>query len=209
MARWVLLHGFCGQPEQWRYLQDELERRGHSTVALRLPRGTWEAEIAAVREVAEDSYVVGHSLGGLLTRAFAETHPNVARGLATIAAPPAAYMPDWLSQVGARDADGWFRCDTAAFLDIAFPGAPQELYELTWVQPPLRGAPDLPGGHGDEPRLALLCTEDKAVPYAEQVAAAKAFDASSVELTAGHSPHVTDPATVASALITALTAGPA
>ena len=197
----VLLHGFCGQPEQWRYLQNELEGRGHTTLALRLPRGSWDAEIAAVRVVADGALVVGHSMGGLLVRAFAEAHPNVAAGLATIAGVPPRFESKWLTKVGSWDELGWFRCNVGPFLDIAFPGAPEELFHLTWVQPPMKGDLELAGGRGSEPRVSLVCTHDRAVPYADQLRAAKEFNAPTVDLPGGHSPHVSAPAAVASILI--------
>lgn len=146
-------------------------------------------------------HVVGHSLGGLLVRAFAECHPDAADGLATIGAPPPGFNAEWLPSVGHFDADGWFRCNVPAFLDRAFPGAPAEFTQLTWVQPPLGGRLPLPGGRGAERRLAICCRADQAIPYAQQRKAAQALGAPAVDVPTAHSPHVTHPALIASLLV--------
>jgi pimeloyl-ACP methyl ester carboxylesterase len=209
VTHFLLLHGFLGQPEQWQWLEAELRARGHTTQAPALPRGSWENEIAFVhREVVDagrPTVLVGHSLGGALVRSFATVHPDLAFGLATIAAPAPGYSATWLDDVGHFDADGHFRPDVERFLAIAFPGGPAELASFTWAQPPLRGRQPEGAPSGSEPRVAILAEDDAAVPAAEQVAAAALLRAATAWVPGGHSPHVRHPQLVATLLINWLT----
>jgi pimeloyl-ACP methyl ester carboxylesterase len=216
MTHFLLLHGLAGQPEQWRYLQTELEGRGHTTRALRLPRGSWEQEIAFVhRELLAEgkpTVLVGHSLGGALVRSFAIVHPDVAFGLGTIAAPPPMFEPDRdvMRRLGRFGADGSFEPDVPVFLELAFPGAPPELADLVWEHPALRG--DQPAGEatGSEPRIAILAEDDALVSASEQERAAAVLRAPTAWVPGGHSPHVRHPALVATLLVNWLTPeGPA
>ncbi len=144
MTHFLLLHGFLGQPGQWQRLQAELVGRGHTTRALLLPRGTWDADLAAVDDAVEaagvPTVIVGHSLGGSLVRAFAVTRPGVAFGLGTIAAPPPGFVAEFPRGLLARDDDGGLRpSDIDQWLDLAFPGGPADLADLDWRHPPLAG----------------------------------------------------------------------
>jgi pimeloyl-ACP methyl ester carboxylesterase len=190
-------------------LQAELEGRGHTTRALALPRGSWDAEIAFVhRELLAEgkpTVLVGHSMGAELVRAFAVVHPDVAFGLGTIAPIPPGYRADWLSSVGRFDEDGRFVPDLPRWLELAFPGAPPELADLAWEQPPLRGEQPQGEATGSEPRVAILAEDDAAVPGPEQERAARLLRAPTAWVPGGHSPHVRHPALVATLLVNWLT----
>ncbi len=209
MTHFLLLHGFLGQPAQWQWLEAELQGRGHTTRALALPRRTWDDEISFVQRELETegrpTVLVGHSLGGALVRAFATVHPDVAFGLATIAATPPHFHTDLIPRLGRFVADGSFVPDLPAFLELAFPGGPPELATFEWVQPPLRG--DQPDGEviGSEPRLAILAEDDAMVPAVEQQRAAAALRAPTAWVPGGHSPHVRHPSLVATLLVNWLT----
>jgi pimeloyl-ACP methyl ester carboxylesterase len=211
VTHFLLLHGFLGQPEQWRWLEAELQGRGHTTRALALPRGSWDDEIAFVHEellaAGVPTVLVGHSLGGALVRSFATVHPDVAFGLGTIAATPPHFHTDLIPQLGRFAADGSFEPDVARFLEVAFPGAPPELATFTWRQPALRG--DQPDGEvaGSEPRVAICAEDDAMVPASEQERAAAALRAPVAWVPGGHSPHVRHPALVAELLHNWLTPG--
>jgi pimeloyl-ACP methyl ester carboxylesterase len=205
VTHFLLLHGFLGQPEQWQWLERELQGRGHTTRALSLPRGSWDDEIAFVlRELTVEerpTVLVGHSLGGALVRCFATVHPDVAFGLATIAATPPGFVADAMSDFGHFEPNGRFVVtDLPAWLARAFPGAPDELAALRWEQPPLRGRQPEGEVTGGEPRLAILAEDDAMVPAAEQERAAAALRAPTAWVPGGHSPHVRHPALVATLL---------
>lgn len=202
MARFVLVHGLAGQPDQWRWLIAELEGRGHEALALRLPGGTWEADLAVLDEAGRGSVVVGHSLGGLLVRSFAETRPDVAAGIGLIApAPPDARYP-WVFEVGRLDDEGWYRItDLDRWLALAFPGAPEDLRSFRWEQHLPLGRPPLPGTLGTEPALVVAAEDDEAVPLADQRAQADALRCPVAQVPGGHSPHVRHPALVATLLV--------
>lgn len=213
MTHFLLLHGFLGQPEQWRWLQSELEGRGHTTRALSLPRGTWEHELAFVhRELLAEgvpTVLVGHSMGGALVRSFATVHPDVAFGLGTIAAVPRGYQaPHWPAGLLRRHDDGVVRpADLDAWLDLAFPGGPPELADLVWEQPPFGGTEPEGEPTGSEPRIAILAEDDAAVPGPDQQRAAEELRARQAWVPGGHSPHVRHPALVATLLHNWLTPG--
>lgn len=211
MSHFLLLHGFLGQPGQWRRLQDELEGRGHTTRALALPRGSWDDEIAYVhRELVTDrrpTVLVGHSMGGCLVRAVATEHPDVAFGLGTIAAPPVDYRPvGWPDGMFVRGDDGVVRpADIRRWLDFAFPGAPPEFADLRWEQPRLAGREPEGDLTGSEPRVAILAEDDALVPGADQQRMAASMQAPTAWVPGGHSPHVRHPELVATLLVNWLT----
>ena len=212
MTHFLLLHGFLGQPEQWRWLQAELEGRGHTTRALSLPRGSWEHDLAFVhRELLAEgkpTVLVGHSMGGALVRAFATVHPDVALGLGTIAAVPRGYRPEgWPDRMLERDPEtkAVRAVDVQKWLDLAFPGGPPELADLPWEQPHLAGEEPAGEPTGSEPRVAILAEDDAAVPGPEQERAAAALRAPTAWVPGGHSPHVRHPALVATLLVNWLT----
>jgi pimeloyl-ACP methyl ester carboxylesterase len=211
LTHFLLLHGFLGQPEQWRWLQSELEGRGHTTRALSLPRGSWEQEIAFVhRELLAEgrpTVLVGHSLGGGLVRAFASVHPDVAFGLATIASPPPGYRPvGWPDGLLERGPDGITRpADVGRWLELAFPGAPPELADLVWEHHPIEGREPEADPAGAEPRVAILAEDDALVPGPEQQRMAASMRAPTAWVPGGHSPHVRHPGLVATLLVNWLT----
>ena len=213
MTHFLLLHGILGQAEQWRWLQGELEGRGHTTRALTLPRGSWEQDLSFVhrelRAEGEPTVLVGHSMGGALVRAFATVHPDVAFGIGTIAGIPRDFRPThWPDGMLVRGDDGIVRPgDVRAWLDFAFPGSPPELAELTWEHPRLAG--DEPAGEltGSEPRVAILAEDDALVPGPDQERAAAELRAPTAWVPGGHSPHVRHAALVATLLHNWLTPG--
>lgn len=207
----MLLPGLAGQPGQWRWLATELEARGHRCHPLALRVGRWPDQVEAVARAVDDAgepvVVVGHSLGGLLARAFATSHPGAAAGLATIGAPTPEWGAPWFDQVGHVDGGEFVVDDLDRWMEMAFPGCPDELRALVWRAPLPLGPPppcDAPGG---EPRVALVCESDAAVPYDVQHASARQWAAPVASVPGGHSPHVRHPALVATLLLNWLTPG--
>ena len=92
IAHFLLLHDEGGSPEVWQELVEVLEGRGHTALALRLPGGRWDDEVAFVHGhvgSAGETIVVGFGAGGLLARGYATVHPDTLKGVGTIAAPAA------------------------------------------------------------------------------------------------------------------------
>ncbi|CAG9621978.1 alpha/beta fold hydrolase [Sutcliffiella rhizosphaerae] len=100
----VLLHGFCGSNEYWKYCLEELSEKNR-VIAIDL-RGHGHSAVAedefTVDEMADDvkklldsleierSVVLGHSLGGYVALALAENEPNLIAGLGLIHSTPYA-----------------------------------------------------------------------------------------------------------------------
>ncbi len=98
----LLIHGFTSWPEEMRWLGDDLSRRGHTVLGVRLPGHATvprdlrrvraedclmavEDGVSLLREMADSVFIVGFSLGGALALiAAAETS---VRGIVTMAAP--------------------------------------------------------------------------------------------------------------------------
>lgn len=94
----VLIHGFCGSSAYWDGIVPELARsfrvltpdlRGHGDSAA--GTGTYSMDLLAedikgLLEVLgiEQAYVFGHSLGGYVTLALADKHPQVLKGFGLI-----------------------------------------------------------------------------------------------------------------------------
>ena len=202
MATFVLVHGLAGQPDQWKWLISELEGRGHCALALQLSVSSWNEGLRTLDEHASGAILVGHSLGGAFVRCFAETRHEVAAGFGLIApAPPGAAYP-WVFEVGAVDETGKYRVtDVEKFLELAFPGAPDELASYRWEQQLPLDVPILTGEVGLEPAIVIVAEDDAAVPVPDQIAQAEALKCPWMQVPGGHSPHVRHPALVATLLV--------
>ena len=85
MADIVLVHGGLHGAACWDLLRPELEKRGHRTIAMDLPvdqpnvwmDGYADAALAAVEgKIADDAYLVGHSMGGMVIPRMAARLPK-------------------------------------------------------------------------------------------------------------------------------------
>jgi len=103
----LLVHGFTGTPKEMRWLGEYLHKQGHSVLGVRLAghatqfsdlqRTHWEDWLACVEDgyrylsgVAEQIYIIGLSLGGILSLTFASealTPGCPVAGVVAIAAP--------------------------------------------------------------------------------------------------------------------------
>lgn len=149
MTHFLLLHGFLGQPEQWQSLEAELRQRGHTSRALSLPGGTWDAEIDFVHTEVTGAptrpVLVGHALGGALVRSYATVRPDTAFGLATVAAPPPHWGPPVLRGHEPEGAPGGSepRLAILAEDDALVPYAEQQRAAALLCAP----TASVPGGH--------------------------------------------------------------
>lgn len=85
MKRVVLIHGWGGYPQEgWRpWLKDELEQRGWQTINPEMPdtqtptQEKWLAKLSEViGEPDDETYLVGHSLGGITILRYLESLPE-------------------------------------------------------------------------------------------------------------------------------------
>lgn len=79
--KFILIHGYKSGPHLhfWPWLIDELKKRGHEVVAPQLPDAEnpdeqiWtEALLEEVKNVDDETMVIGHSLGGAMALRFLE-----------------------------------------------------------------------------------------------------------------------------------------
>ena len=79
--KFILIHGYKSGPKLnfWPWLIDELKKRGHEVVAPQLPDAenpdeqAWtEALLEEVKNVDDETIVIGHSLGGAMALRFLE-----------------------------------------------------------------------------------------------------------------------------------------
>lgn len=103
----LLVHGFTGTPWEMRGLGEHLAKQGHTVLGIRLPghatrledmiRMRWWDWLAAVEDgynllqkMADRIFVIGLSMGGILTLTFAARYPIA--GLVAMATPH--HLPD-------------------------------------------------------------------------------------------------------------------
>jgi|HigsolmetaGSP11D_1036233.scaffolds.fasta_scaffold01278_10 3-oxoadipate enol-lactonase len=111
----VLLHGFCGSSAYWEETLPHLEGSGLYIVPDLRGHGLSEAPagtVYAMEEFADDllrlldalgereAIVLGHSLGGYITLAFAGKHPDRLRGFGLVHSTP---LPDTEEAKAGRD----------------------------------------------------------------------------------------------------------
>jgi pimeloyl-ACP methyl ester carboxylesterase len=124
----LLVHGFLCNGAVWRSFARFLEGRSHAAVSLEPSYRHFERQLddlhQAVVALADGSgrervMLVGHSMGGLLVRAYAERHPERCAGVVCVAAPhhgtlladyiygveagPPSARCQWLNAVNQRD----------------------------------------------------------------------------------------------------------
>ena len=147
----LVLHGFTGSPVSMRPLGEAFAAAGFAVELPRLPghgthpddlgRTTWddwlaEAEraLAAVQARTPDgrTVVAGLSMGGALTLALAERHPELA-GIVAINAPVQA--PPELAEGLAQLVDGGVDQIDSIGGDIADPSADEASYDVTPLRP--------------------------------------------------------------------------
>ena len=98
----LLVHGFTGTPKEMRWMGEYLAEKGYSVLGVRLAghathpadllRLRWQDWLASVedgwnllRGVTPDIFMVGLSMGGILSLLFASQHP--VRGVVTMSTP--------------------------------------------------------------------------------------------------------------------------
>jgi alpha/beta hydrolase family protein len=225
MATFGLVHGAWHGAWCWDLLVPELERRGHSAVAMDLPCEDREATfydyaetVSAALADSSDVVLVGHSLAGITIPLVALSRPIRLLvflcalvpdrvGDATEGAPPAE--PDGAFDALVRYEDGshaWPNVEAAA--RTLYHDCPPELVASTFARlrrqqtalwdswGPLKRWPDVA-------MASIHCRNDRAVnPEWSVWVARNRLGIESIELPGSHSPMLSRPAVLAEALVT-------
>jgi hypothetical protein len=205
MARFVLVHGAWHGGWCFADVVRELEARGHAATAPDLPCedvSKSQLEYAALLGDCSDAIVVGHSLG-----AQTIVHVNALRHvyLAPLLPVADAYEHAFVETFGGFvrdevDRSYWPDSDSAAA--GMYPDCTRDQSDRAFAQ--LRRQARIanivrPFAQGD---VAIATAHDAAIDFAWQVRTAKKHGLAVLELDAGHSPFLTQPAGLASFLVT-------
>ncbi|MBV0912703.1 alpha/beta fold hydrolase [Anianabacter salinae] len=228
MARLVLIHGACHGAFCWRDVIGPLRAAGHDVVAIDLPgmgddlTPTDGIDLdsyaqAALAACATPSILVGHSLGGLTITEAAATDAAHIRGI--------VYLAAWAPKPGESGASlrkthgcealqaatvmsedrQTFTFAEDAHVPVFYADCPPETVAFARkhirpqpVKPSQAPAKPLPA---DLPRHYIRCTEDRAIPYAAQVAMTDGWPPGTVhDLPTSHSPFFAAPDRLAALL---------
>jgi len=224
MADFVLVHGGLHGASCWDLLRPELERRGHRTFAMDLPidqpgvtmDGYATAALKAIEgQVADDAFLVGHSMGGMVIPRMAAKMPK-ARLIFLCAGFANTSEEERLESMAATTGDffGWLIVDDQGRCTMSKEDAITAFYQD--VEPEIADR----AVAGLRPQWAEAFNKvDPIAPYAGQVAhviyttedriidaekhrkmSEERFGITPVALPGGHSPFLSHPAKLAEVL---------
>jgi pimeloyl-ACP methyl ester carboxylesterase len=227
MSTFVLVHGAYHGAWCWELLRPELERRGHRSVAVDLPfadpaAGTLacaELVAAAVEDSGDDVVLVGHSLAGLVVPVAAGLRPvrRLVHLCALLPRPPLSFDEASVGEPifdhftpavpAVSNPDGSTSCPEQRAVELFYHDCPPALarwaaarlrpqhWRVTTEATPLGVWPGVPSSY-------VLCVDDRAVnPGWSRRVARAVLGVEAVELAGGHSPFLSRPAELASALV--------
>jgi len=224
MADFVLVHGGLHGAACWDLLRPELERRGHRTFAMDLPidqpgvymEGYADAALAAVEgQAADDAFLVGHSMGGMVIPHMLKGRPN-ARLIFLCAGCGHTNDEEHLEGLNAttRDFFGWLITDDQGRVSMSRENAIMAFYPdvdpqiADWAVSQLRPqwheafskvGPVAP--YADKVAQVIYTTNDRIIdPGRHRKMAEKRFGVEPVALPGGHSPFLSYPAELAETL---------
>jgi pimeloyl-ACP methyl ester carboxylesterase len=224
MADFVLVHGGLHGASCWDLLRPELERRGHRTFAMDLPidrpgvymDGYADAAFEAIRgQIADDAFLVGHSMGGMVIPRMAEKMPK-ARLIFLCAGFANTSEEEQLESLAATTGDffGWLivddqgRCTmskenaiTAFYQDVEPEIADRAVAGLRpqWAEAFNKVDPIAP--YADRVAQVIYTTEDRIIdPEKHRKMSEERFGITPVALPGGHSPFLSHPARLAEVL---------
>jgi len=224
MADFVLVHGGLHGASCWDLLRPELERRGHRTFAMDLPidqpgvtmDGYAEAALKAIEgQVADDAFLVGHSMGGMVIPRMAAKMPK-ARLIFLCAGFANTSEEERLESMAATTGDffGWLivddqgRCTmskedaiTAFYQDVEPEIADRAVAGLRpqWAEAFNKVDPIAP--YAGQVAQVIYTTEDRIIDAEKhRKMSEERFGITPVALPGGHSPFLSHPAKLAEVL---------
>jgi len=224
MADFVLVHGGLHGASCWDLLRPELERRGHRTFAMDLPidqpgvtmDGYAEAALKAIEgQVADDAFLVGHSMGGMVIPRMAAKMPK-ARLIFLCAGFANTSEEERLESMAATTGDffGWLivddqgRCTmskenaiTAFYQDVEPEIADRAVAGLRpqWAEAFNKVDPIAP--YAGQVAQVIYTTEDRVIDAEKhRKMSEERFGITPVALPGGHSPFLSHPAKLAEVL---------
>ena len=224
MADIVLVHGGLHGGSCWDLLRPELEQRGHRTFAMDLPidrPGVYmddyaEAALAAVSgKAADDAYLVGHSMGGMVIPRMLASRPK-GRLIFLCAGFAHTTEEERLDSLAATTGDffGWLIVDdqgrvgmtrenavTAFYHDVA-PEIVDRAYaglRPQWAEGFSRVGPIAP--YAEHVAGVICTTEDRIIdPVRHRRMSETRFGITPIEMPGSHSPFLSYPAELAAIL---------
>lgn len=224
MADFVLVHGGLHGASCWDLLRPELEARGHRTFAMDLPIDQpgklmddyAEAALAAIDgKAADDAFLVGHSMGGMVIPRMVTKRPK-ARLIFLCAGFAHTTEEERLEGMAATTGDffGWLIADeqgrvsmsrenaiTAFYQDVEPAIADRAVSTLRpqWHEAFSKVGPVAP--YADHVRQVICTTEDRIIdPERHREMSEARFGITPVALPGGHSPFLSHPAKLAEVL---------
>jgi pimeloyl-ACP methyl ester carboxylesterase len=224
MADFVLVHGGLHGAACWDLLRPELEKRGHRTFAMDLPidrpgvymEGYADAALAAVAGMAaDDAFLVGHSMGGMVIPHMLKARP-AARLIFLCAGFGHTTEEERLEGLAAttRDFFGWLITDAEGRVTMSrenaimafYPDVDPEIADWAvsqlrpqWAEAFSKVGPVAP--YADKVAQVIYTTNDRIIDAElHRKMAEKRFGITPVALPGGHSPFLSYPAELAEAL---------
>jgi pimeloyl-ACP methyl ester carboxylesterase len=221
MSDFVLVHGGLHGASCWDLLRPELETRGHRTFAMDLPIDQpgklmddyADAALAAIEgKAADDAFLVGHSMGGMVVPRMAAKMPE-ARIIFLCAGFAHTTEEERLESLAATTSDffGWLIADergrvtmnredaiTAFYPDVAPDIADRAVASLRpqWAEAFSNVGPVAP--YAERVVQVIYTTEDRIIdPERHRKMSESRFAITPIPLPGGHSPFLSHPAKLA------------
>jgi pimeloyl-ACP methyl ester carboxylesterase len=228
MSDFVLIHGGLHGASCWDLLRPELEARGHRTFAMDLPIDQpgrlmddyADAALMAIEgKAADDAFLVGHSMGGMVIPRMLSHRPK-ARLIFLCAGFAHTTEEERLESLAATTGDffGWLIADdqgrvtmnaknaiTAFYQDVAHDIADRAVASLRpqWAEGFSNVGPVAP--YADKVAQVIYTTEDRIIdPERHRKMSEMRFGITPIPLPGGHSPFLSHPAALADVMVRAV-----
>jgi pimeloyl-ACP methyl ester carboxylesterase len=228
MSDFVLVHGGLHGASCWDLLRPELEARGHRTFAMDLPIDQpgklmddyADAALAAIEgKAADDAFLVGHSMGGMVVPRMAGKMPK-ARVIFLCAGFANTTGEERLEGMAATTGDffGWLIADDQGRVTMSRENAIKAFYQDVapdiaeravaglrpqWHEAFSKVGPVAP--YADRVAQVIYTTEDRIIdPEKHRRMSESRFGITPIPLPGGHSPFLSHPAALADIMVRAV-----